>query len=98
MNDAEQQPTEQDVLLASIERPIQGFDAYDLERCTVNVRAMVLAAAAQALRESQGEANRLRRILDYIASDATVSVPEGCPEPWRSTILHWVDAANEALK
>jgi hypothetical protein len=40
---------------------------------------------------------RLRDALDFIVSDATIT-PEGCPEPWRSTLIEWVQAADHALQ
>lgn len=39
---------------------------------------------------------RAHRALDFIASDATIT-PAGCPEPWRSTLIEWAQAANFAL-
>ena len=42
-------------------------------------------------------AERLHAALDFIAADATIT-PAGCPEPWRSTLIEWVEAANHALE
>ncbi len=39
---------------------------------------------------------RAHRALDFIASDATIT-PVGCPEPWRSTLIEWTQAACFAL-
>ena len=43
------------------------------------------------------EISRLKATLDFIATDATIT-PEGCPEPWRSTLIEWAQAANHALR
>lgn len=42
------------------------------------------------------DAERFREALDAIATDATIT-PEGCPEPWRSTLIEWSTIANRAL-
>jgi hypothetical protein len=43
------------------------------------------------------DAERFREALDAIATDATIT-PEGCPEPWRSTLIEWATIANHALE
>jgi hypothetical protein len=52
--------------------------------------------AHSALNALLAERERMRQALDFIASDATIT-PEGCPEPWRSTLIEWAQAANHAL-
>ena len=42
------------------------------------------------------ENERLREALDAIATDATI-IPEGCPEPWRSTLVEWAQLADRVL-
>lgn len=55
---------------------------------------MVNAAALKALMD---EWETFYRALDFIAADATIT-PEGCPEPWRSTLIEWAKAADRALR
>jgi hypothetical protein len=57
------------------------------------------ADTVRALRHVEAllaENQRLWNALDFIASDATIT-PEGCPEPWRSTLIEWAQAANHVL-